>query len=372
MQSRLIIGAASVESAEIERLRALGEQCASRLPFAVEWRPTGVPGDIDVLLIDVDTIYGHVDWLRAHSEGRALIALTSKPDGAHDHELSRSADAAQLAAVLLDFERLASAPAGASAAPVDAARAPAPDAALAETRELPVLGHSVPPAKHSESKKQEPVEAVAPDHPEPALVEPPPESRSAMALVEWLMADDGLDGPASISLGWDDRLLVDPKRGLFLGPELLKSLEAVSARLISRSEWSPESDAALDPAGPNAASVQPLARLRLIAGLKSNEGRLAPGFDTQTRFQLPRWPQIEREFPRHLRLATALMKGPANLSELSSQVDLPESEVAEFLNGFVAAGFIGPVPAASSPAAEAPVAASGRLLGRFRSMGRKA
>ncbi len=364
MPTRLIIGAASVEPAEIERLRTLAEQCASRLPFAVEWRPTGVPGDIDLLLIDVDSIYGHVDWLRAHAEGRALIALTSKPDGAHDHELSRSADASELTALLLQFEELTS---DYSPVPAADAKAAARSAALAPTRELPVLGD--PAAATTSPERNSTAEAAAAQTADsgPAPVEPPPEPRSALLLIGWLTAVDGLHAPASIPIGDGHRLLVDPKRGLYSGPEALKPLEDISTRSISRSEWRPESDSAMD----QAASAQPLARLRLIAGLKAHEGCLAPDFDAETLFQLPRWPQIEREFPRHLRLATALMKGPATVSELASQVGLPESEVADFINGFVAAGFVEPVASLPSETVGAPAASSGRLLGRIRSLGRK-
>ena len=114
----------------------------------------------------------------------------------------------------------------------------------------------------------------------------------------------------------------------------------------------------------------PLARLRLVAGLGAFDGALGGALDPTLPFRLPKWPQIEREFPRHMRIATALMKGPATIDELVSQLGLPYTEVADFLNAFVAAGFIEQV----MPVIEqesAPPAAGERLMGRLRAFGRR-
>ena len=34
---------------------------------------------MDLLVIDIDSVYGHMDWLRAQTSGRAVAAFTQNP-----------------------------------------------------------------------------------------------------------------------------------------------------------------------------------------------------------------------------------------------------------------------------------------------------
>jgi hypothetical protein len=84
--------------------------------------------------------------------------------------------------------------------------------------------------------------------------------------------------------------------------------------------------------------AQPFARLQWLAALVAGEGRLAPGYDPNLKYKLLKWPQIEREFPKHFRIATAMMKGPQLLTEIAEGSSVPLTEVTDFVNAGRARG----------------------------------
>ena len=111
---------------------------------------------------------------------------------------------------------------------------------------------------------------------------------------------------------------------------------------------------------------QPLARLQWLGGLLAGKGRLLPGNDPDGKYRLLKWPQTEREYPKHFRIATAMMKGPATVAEVSAASGVTQEEVADFVNANLATGYAEQVTAqASEPAAE-PAPKPGGLFGRIR------
>ena len=70
-------------------------------------------------------------------------------------------------------------------------------------------------------------------------------------------------------------------------------------------------------------AAQPLGRLQWFGGLLAGKGELLPDFDAAGRYRLTKWPQTEREFPKHFRIATAMMKGPATLDEVAAASGVP-------------------------------------------------
>src|SRR5690606_21844634 len=60
--------------------------------------------DAGVLVVDVDSIYGHMTWLKVHNSGRTIVALTSHGDADADHVLNRPVSAEALAGLLQDLE----------------------------------------------------------------------------------------------------------------------------------------------------------------------------------------------------------------------------------------------------------------------------
>ena len=65
-----------------------------------------------------------------------------------------------------------------------------------------------------------------------------------------------------------------------------------------------------------------------------------PGMDGSAKFKLSKWPQIEREFPKHFRIATAMMKGFAPLTEVADASGATLGEVVDFVNAYAAIGFV--------------------------------
>jgi hypothetical protein len=88
-----------------------------------------------------------------------------------------------------------------------------------------------------------------------------------------------------------------------------------------------------------------------------------PGFPEDAQYRLTKWPQTEREFPRHFRIATAMMKGPATLGEIAEASGVPVSDVADFVNANLATGF---AEQYVEPEPEPEPQQKGGLFGRLR------
>src|SRR5690606_26544564 len=111
-------------------------------------------------------------------------------------------------------------------------------------------------------------------------------------------------------------------------------------------------------------TVHPSSRLLWLFALVHGEGQLAAGYDAQKNFRLLKWPQIEREYPKHFRIATVMMKQPATLAEIAEQSGAPLAEVVDFVNAYLAIG------TAEMEVPPAPVEAGQQksgFLGRLRS-----
>jgi hypothetical protein len=113
---------------------------------------------------------------------------------------------------------------------------------------------------------------------------------------------------------------------------------------------------------------QPTTRLVWLGALLAGNGQWLGG-DAATRVRLAKWPQIEREFPRHFRIATVMMKGFATIDEIALQSGAQSTEVADFANASLAVGHA-EVEAPAAPTAT-PETAGGGLLGRFGLRARK-
>lgn len=117
-----------------------------------------------------------------------------------------------------------------------------------------------------------------------------------------------------------------------------------------------------DAAAAQMGAPMPLARLVWFGNLLAGRGRLAPGYDAARRYRMTKWPQTEREYPKHFRIATVMMKGPAHLAEIAEASGVTEPEVADFINANLATGFA----EAEGDPPPAEQAKSGGLFGRLR------
>jgi hypothetical protein len=306
----------------------------------------------DALLINLDSMYGQMTWLRAQQNGLANIAFTASARTQADYVLHPPIDADALAEVLTAI---------AAGRP---ARNPAPTpAATAPAKPAPAKPAPAQPAAPPAPARPAPVAAApqpAPPAAAPAPVVAPPAPPREQRLLDVLAS--GLHSP--MHLPGDPPIWIDPAAETFIGPPTLKPLLPLCRREIGEREWVP-----VDPAAIQAAQAkqpaQPLARLQWLAGLCAYDGALAPVLASATRFKLAKWPQIEREFAKHFRIATTMLKQLATVDEIAATSGATAAEVADFINAGHAIGII-EAEGLPAPGAPSDPKKGGGLLGRLR------
>jgi hypothetical protein len=343
-------------------------------------RWTLVEGDrADVVVVDMDSLYGPMSWLRLHAAGKTVIGLTAMERCQTDHRLQRPVEAGELARLLAQLAGEAPAPAPApvqsTPAPAPGDELPAPAVAADLTEAAPDLapamaGLASPEAAQGAGADIAPpggadgfASAAAMDAPAPAE-RPEPLLPPDRSLAHWLRPG-GLTQRVRFQRDGGPVLLVDPQRREWHGPSSLKplagyfegTLEAEDFKPVDAADWEREATAL--------GAAQPIARLQWLGGLVRGEGALLPGLDPEGRYRLTKWPQTEREYPKHFRVATAMMKGPATVAEVAEASGVPPAEVADFFNANLATGFAEFVPPAPPEPAEPPPKPAG-LLGRLR------
>gem|GEM_PF-437265 len=193
--------------------------------------------------------------------------------------------------------------------------------------------------------------------------EPEPAAPAPSTLFAWLTGGQ-LRGRLRLRRASGPTLLIDAETPAYHGPATLKPLAQYFEGEVAQADLEPLDDAAWAQETAAAGDPQPLARLVWLGALVTGKGRLLPGHDPEARYQLTRWPQTEREFPRHFRIATAMMKGPATLPEIAAASGIAIEEIADFVNASLATGVAEAV--AEPPPEPAAPARGGGLLGRLR------
>ncbi len=262
----------------------------------------------DVVLVDIDSVWGHMAWLKAGNAGKHAVVYS---DNGAPREggplLGKPLTTVALAGVLRPLE---------SAIGPRQSR-PEPDAAT---------GHASAPATAAPLSSSGPTPIHAP-----------------RTLGE-LLRSGGVEAPLQAREG-DISLVLDPARDAYHGDASLKALAPLLALPVQALQ-------PLDAAALNAARasqpMQPLARLRWYAAVCATPGALPPGIGAGSELRLLRWPQIEREYPRHFRIATAMMKQPGTIAAIAAASGASEADVADFVRGYHALGHIF-VAATSTP-----------------------
>ncbi|MFT3898229.1 MAG: hypothetical protein QM719_11145 [Thermomonas sp.] len=333
------------------------------------WRVVG-DQDADFVFVDMDSMYGPMSWIRLHANGKKVIGVTTASRTQADYHLARPFDTASVTALLQSIqvpgasgEREAPAAAEPATVPASATPAPAPtdqlpEEAVARRDEEQAPAMVEPVAAIPASAPAPPEPAPPPAVPEPVVPERDP------VFVDW-MAPGALGGYVRYQRGDGPALLIDADNRQYHGPAALKPLaDAISGTverkeftMVPASEWPAQAKAAGEP--------QPLARLQWFAGLVAGHGSLLAGYDPQAKYRLTKWPQTEREFPKHFRIATVMMKAPATLAEIAEGSGVGIEEIADFVNANLATGYAEawrePEP---SPEPQKPGGLFGRLRGR--------
>ena len=321
----------------------------------------------DVVVIDMDSLYGPMSWLRLHAAGRKVIGLASGDRNQTDYRLPRPVTADDFAVLLSEIA--GDAPA-AETAPPPAASTPAPapadalppaqavvvDEVEAAPIEAPAMA-AAPPAQIEPEPEPEPV-------PEP-MPEPSAELPPDRPLAAWLGAN-GLDRRVRLQRGSGPVLLVDPRSKVYHGPATLKPLATYFEGTLLVEDFATPDAAAWESEAASIGDAQPLARLQWLGGLLGGHGSLLPGHDPDGKYRLAKWPQTEREYPKHFRIATAMMKGPATVAEVAEASGVPQDEVADFFNANLATGYAELAPTNAPEPEPTTQKPAGGLFGRMR------
>ncbi|WP_220479126.1 hypothetical protein, partial [Marilutibacter spongiae] len=201
---------------------------------------------------------------------------------------------------------------------------------------------------------------VATPAPAPAARAPEPATSTAGSLAVWLV-DNRVQGRVRLERG-GQTVLIDAPAGQYHAGTALKPLAPLFEGPVSASDFQALDDAAWRAAVEGAGEAQPLTRLAWLGGLLAGQGRVVGGYGIDSRFHMVKWPQTEREYPKHFRISTVMMKGPATLGEIAAASGVPEADVADFINANLATGF---AEEYREPEPEADQAKSG-LFGRLR------
>lgn len=315
VHSVCVVGAAADLT---ERISALLAEQFQRLDAI--WRSAD-QASADLLLIDPDSVYGHMDWLRAQSSGRHIIACTHTPEAyAGAPHLRKPISANEFVVVLNRLGALLDAqpkaPTAATPPPAPIAAAPTPPA---------------PPAAARPAKPAPPIEAPEPPPAPPPLRDP--------QLLDLLGPDSPLPGKTCLVAPGLPSVFIDPRAGQWHADASLKALAGWCTRTLTRADLRAMSEAEFASAVATLPS-QPHARLTWLAHLTRGAGQLDPGLDAHGRFKLARWPQSEREFPKHFRIATVMLKQAAPIDDIVALSGATASDVADFINAYHALGFV--------------------------------
>jgi len=132
-------------------------------------------------------------------------------------------------------------------------------------------------------------------------------------------------------------LVIDPERDAYYFEST--SLNPLTVLLQQpAAAWTPVYSEALKAIRASAGTPQPLARLRWYAGLIATPGILSRALSRAIRYRLSNWPETEREFPKHFRIAKEMAKTPATVDEIVAASEMPHEQVVDYINACFAAG----------------------------------
>lgn len=371
MAKNMRIAAMSVAAPELEQIKAI--MASLRGDAGAHWEWSGDTAGADVLIIDADSLYGHMDWLRAQSSGRNVICLTASNGHEQDNVLHRPVGVGGIKASLLRAagagpeavdvaepvapvteEAPATTPAAAVAAVfkritgqqrtvTDTAPAPTPaPAAVASAAAKPAPAANPMAAPNLLPRRvtgQQPAVAAAPaSAPAPAPTPAPPAVPREWTLADYFLPEN-LAEARRLERSGQPPLIVDAGADRYYGGLTLKPLLPYCLGQIKPVEWQAVPTAEIEKLRAMNAGL-PLSRLLWLYVIGTSNGTtLLPGFDLNGKFKLVKWPQIEREFPKHFRIGTAMMKGPSTLQEIADGSGATVGEVIDFVNAYAAIGF---------------------------------
>ncbi|GHA76130.1 hypothetical protein [Cognatilysobacter bugurensis] len=342
--------------------------------------------EAEFVVVDMDSMYGPMSWLRLHGSGRRVVGLTSGARTQTDFRLGRPIDTASVATMLRELSGQLPAAAETSAAlePSVPVPPPAPSSAPGGMTPAPQPFDQLPEEQPTHAAIEEAPPATEPlSVPSPGVTTPPdleppstavgqvlpaaptiqphvPTETGPRSLADWLRSGR-LHGRVRFARGGVS-VLINPDQQQYFGATSLKALAPLFEGPVDLDDFKPVDSGEWSTQSAALGAAQPLSRLAWYSALVSGKGKLLAGYDPAGRYQLLKWPQTEREFPKHFRIATVMMKGPTTLPELAEASGTPLEDVTDFVNANLATGFAEPF----RESAPDPDANKGGLFGRLR------
>jgi hypothetical protein len=334
---------------ETASLQALFEAANAR--SARTWR-LAPEMEAQVLVIDMDSMYGHMSWLKAHNSGKTTVGVTMANRSETDHLLARPVTVESLGELLQTLGGQSAggapapridvpepAPAARPAPVVEAAKVTAPAPALpADPVRTTGQRAAMPPLEADPVRTTGQRAAMPPADPVRTTGQRPAMPPREPGLADYLRPG-ALTGPVKVQLPGAPLLVLDPSTQTYLGGSSLKAFQPYGEQPLRPDDLQPIGAGELAQMAGKLGAPQPWNRLAWLCALVGNRGHIAPGIDPNAQFKLVKWPQTEREFPKHFRIATVMMKGPARLVEIAEQAGVPLPEVTDFVNANLATGY---------------------------------
>lgn len=358
-----------MEALDAEQLTALFQETNRRT--GNRWSLAEAMDSADVLVIDVDTLYGHMTWLRSQNTEQTIVALTTGESAEADFVLHRPVTLDAMRRLLHELPtRPGNGSEAGPALPAQAraaiTRPPPPMAAPVQpprpVEPAPASAPEPAPVAPAGTTAAEPVEpAASPAAPVESITEARP--AAPRRLRDALPALSGRSGRWLLELPGLPPLALDLEQGSFLCGGGIKAFLPHTQAELDGHGFEPLGAAEFKSLEQQIGGSQPLVRLQWLAALGGNGGE-APGDTPDARYRLSKWPQIEREFSRHFRIATSMMKGFQTPAELAEASGAQVADVNDFIAASLASGY---AEAEASAGNEETPATPGRgLLDRLR------
>jgi hypothetical protein len=294
--------------------------------------------EAELIVIDMDTVYGHMTWLKANAAGKATAAVTTSDRAEADHLLPRPVSMQSLVNLLgmLSDQTPSATP---IARTTGQQMAVTPEMLNARSTGQHAVFTASEPTIRAETQSVLAVDfaAPAPRMTTGTQAAMPNLGPRALKLLDFLKPG-ALGGPVKIQLNDAPLLVIDPGSQTYLGSGSLKPYMVYGMATLTEADFTAIDNDEFSHLSKQLGGSQPLARLAWLAGLVGGNGQLLPAYNPNSLFKLDKWPQTEREFPKHFRIATVMMKGPAKLTDISEQSGSTLADVTDFVNANLISG----------------------------------
>ena len=264
----LTLGLTGMDPATEAALKAAFAEANARLNGHWQLAPEA---EADYVVVDMDSMYGPMSWLRLHAAGKHVIGLTSAPRTQTDFRLGRPFDSHQVARLLQEIAQHDGVDLSHADADTMPAQAAVPEPAQESTPAGPhrsrrarvrrragdardgsvrnrhaAIPSGLTPAPAPQDRlpeeipAPEPQEAAAPPPPTPAPIPAAPPRDPAFA--DWL-APGALTGRVRYRRDTGPTLLIDPATQTWHGPTPLKPIAAYFEGAVRREDFEAVDDA---------------------------------------------------------------------------------------------------------------------------------